>query len=270
MTDHEPPLDSARLVFIGGLHRSGTTALGRMLAAHPSVSGFEDTDAEEDEGQHLQSVYAPAIRHGGPGRFAKSSAAHLTELDGADADSARRGLTEAWRPYWDLERPVLVEKSPPNMIMGRYLESIFPGSALVVIVRHPIVVALSTKKWAPRTSLSQLVEHWFVAHDLLRADAQRLDRLHVLRYEDLIAEPDSTLASVAEFIGLDGTVDPGLLDASRSSRYLDTWAAMTDGGYLDQRRHTKILDRYGSRIEEWGYSGTDLTERADWSFQGLR
>ena len=68
-----------RLVFVGGLHRIGTTPLARCLAAHPQISGFEHTGVEEDEGQHLQTVYPPARAHGGPGRFALSAAAHLTE-----------------------------------------------------------------------------------------------------------------------------------------------------------------------------------------------
>ena len=31
--------------------------LARMLAEHPEVSGFADTGAPADEGQHLQDVY---------------------------------------------------------------------------------------------------------------------------------------------------------------------------------------------------------------------
>ena len=53
MTDH-------RLVFVGGLHRSGTTPLTRCLAAHAQISGFAHTGVEEDEGQHLQTVHPPA------------------------------------------------------------------------------------------------------------------------------------------------------------------------------------------------------------------
>jgi hypothetical protein len=49
-----------RLVFVGGLHRSGTTLLGRLIAQHPDVSGFAETGVPADEGQHLLSVYPTA------------------------------------------------------------------------------------------------------------------------------------------------------------------------------------------------------------------
>ena len=49
-----------RFVFLAGLHRSGTTLLARLLAAHPEVSGFSGTGAPADEGQLLQSVYPAA------------------------------------------------------------------------------------------------------------------------------------------------------------------------------------------------------------------
>ena len=58
-----------QLVFVGGLHRSGTSLVHRCLAGHPRVSGFRDTGVWEDEGQHLQTVYRPAAAHGGPGQI---------------------------------------------------------------------------------------------------------------------------------------------------------------------------------------------------------
>ena len=58
----QPPLAPAgqQLVFVGGLHRSGTSLVHRCLAEHPSASGFRNTGVWEDEGQHLQTVYLPA------------------------------------------------------------------------------------------------------------------------------------------------------------------------------------------------------------------
>ena len=57
-------------VFVGGLHRSGTSLLARSLEAHPSVSGFRGTGVPEDEGRRMQSVYPAGNRLGGAGRFA--------------------------------------------------------------------------------------------------------------------------------------------------------------------------------------------------------
>ena len=81
-------------MFVGGLHRSGTTLLGRCMSEHPQVSGFSGTGATEDEGQHLQTVYRAANEHGGPGRFGFDPAAHLTEDSPLVSDESRRLLLE--------------------------------------------------------------------------------------------------------------------------------------------------------------------------------
>ena len=59
MTD----LDPARLVFVGGLHRSGTTPFAKVLGEHPEVSGLVNTGVRKDEGQHLQPVYPLSLIH---------------------------------------------------------------------------------------------------------------------------------------------------------------------------------------------------------------
>ena len=107
MTDARS-VGSERLVLVAGLHRSGTTALARVLAGHPEVSGFNGTPAKEDEGQHLQDVYPAARANGGAGQFAFAAGSHLTEASPlATAANAQRLLAQ-WAPYWDLDRRYLL------------------------------------------------------------------------------------------------------------------------------------------------------------------
>ena len=53
--------DDHTLLFVGGLHHSGTTLLTRALRQHPAISGLRGTGVPEDEGQHLQSVIPAAV-----------------------------------------------------------------------------------------------------------------------------------------------------------------------------------------------------------------
>src|SRR6516164_3214081 len=103
------------LVFIGGLHRSGTSILHECLREHPRASGFRETGVPEDEGQHLQSVYPPAKVHGGPGKFGFHREAYLTESSLLVSDANREKLLCDWKKYWDITKATLLEKSPPNL-----------------------------------------------------------------------------------------------------------------------------------------------------------
>lgn len=248
-----------QLVFIGGLHRSGTTPLARTLSAHPDVSGFENTGAEEDEGQHLQDLIPPAARFGGPGRFARNPASRLDESSALNTPDAADRLLAAWGPYWDLERRFLVEKSPPNLVRMRFLQALFPDASFVIIMRHPVIVSLSTKKWAPRTSYAALFENWFSGHDTMMQDAPSIRRLLVLRYEELVGRPSETLGRVADFLGLDGTIPTDRIQTGRSSSYERTWTGWSNStNPLLRRRYRQLVEAFGGRALRYGYRLDDL------------
>jgi hypothetical protein len=248
------------------LHRSGTTPVARILAAHPEISGLTDTGVSEDEGQHLQTVYPKIRAHGGMGRFANAAAAHLTATSPLVTDENAESLRRAWSRYWDLDKRFLLEKSPSNMIMGGFLQALFPGSALLVVVRHPIAVALAMQKWNPlivarngrrRTSLAGLVRHWLRAHELLRQDAHELRRLHVVRYEDLVANRDAEFSRIARFLELSQPIDASSLRTGINNEYQHAWDRL--GSRLRTRRIRRTIEqRFGKAVGEYGYDIDDL------------
>lgn len=212
-------------VFVGGLHRSGTSLFAEILGRHADISSLSGTGVFMEEGQHVQDVYPSDEVHGGPGRFGLDEEAHLTEDWSADplADGVR--LREAWAPYWDLSRSFLVEKSPPNLIRSRFLQAAFPGACFIFLVRHPVVSSLAVQKWS-MTSLFSLVTHWIKCHELMRADAAFLERALLLPYEHLVQAPSAALRDVARFLGVDDLdrVPVDDIRPSANDRYESAWS----------------------------------------------
>ena len=168
----ETSIDSSRLVFVAGLHRSGTTPLARLLAAHPEISGFDEHRGQGGRGPAPAGrlPVGAAVRRGRPLRL-RPALPPDRELPAGDARRTHQRLLDQWAPHWDLDRRLLLEKSPPNLVMTRFLQALYPEARFVVVVRHPVVVALSTQKWAgPLAGLAPLLEHWVRAHETFLAD----------------------------------------------------------------------------------------------------
>jgi hypothetical protein len=99
-------------------------------------------------------------------------------------------------------------------------------------VRHPLVTALATTKFQTtklmrltfrRPPLFDIVRHWTVAHRVLLDDLPSVEHVHVLRWEDLCANPSGVLHDIADFIGVDDRFDVPRLDPAVDDRYLANW-----------------------------------------------
>lgn len=211
-----------KLVFIGGLHRSGTSLLHRMMQEHPDVSGFSNTGVPEDEGQHLQGVYPPAKLFGGAGKFCFDPEARLNEASPLVDNNNTNQLWRQWSRFWDLDKAVLVEKSPPNLIRTRFLQALFPEAYFVVVVRHPVSVAFATQKWS-HTTIPSLLLHWQHAYRIFLKDKASLNRIHIIRYEDLVACPEEVLGNLYRFLGISTYATGQSVSADVDKKYMLQW-----------------------------------------------
>jgi Sulfotransferase family len=179
-------------------------------------------------------------------------------------------LWQAWAPHWDLERPVLLEKSPPNLLRTRFLQALFPDSShFVVVVRHPIAVAYATKRWSriatwipPQASrrlhqlqapLGALLRHWVEAHEQFLADASALENVCLVRYEDLVTDPAGEMQGVFRFLGLEPVSRDWEVKRGLNERYLQRWHARaqsrTGRAYLG-----RLARDFEDRVRPFGYS----------------
>lgn len=232
------------------------------------MSGFRNTGAPHDEGQHLQDVFPTARAHGGPGRFALDPAARLDEHSAlATADAAER-LFAQWSRYWDLDRPVLIEKSPPNLIRTRFLQELYPDARFLVIVRHPAITALATRKLSTNRLMRRLhrapalpgiLDHWFAAHRALASDLPHLRRRRVIRWEELTAAPGQVLAEVSSFLGVSPDVPAPALDPRVDGAYRAEWQALLSA---DNRPGESLRRAVSSHAADAATFGYDLADPA--------
>lgn len=260
-TDHGTDDGRHSFVFVGGLHRSGTTLIANTLSEHPAISGLEGTGVPEDEGQHLQSVFPIALDMGGFGRFGFSDDAHMTEASRLVSPDTRDRLFTAWAPYWDLEKPILLEKSPPNLLKMRFLHALFPDSYFVIVLRHPLAVTYATQRMSRRWKRFDVhthIKHWLTCYEAALLDAIHLHRVAAVRYEDFIKDPGAELARLYAWLGLPPQPPGSEVRSGLNEAYFERWFA--DRWNPVKRRYTAYIGReFDRRTGRFGYGLSDAS-----------
>ncbi|RVV99451.1 sulfotransferase [Mesobaculum littorinae] len=234
-----------RYVFVGGLHRSGTSLAARLLGALPGVAAITGAPVPENEGVYLQGAIPHTARDGAPMHFATDPAQHLVEGCRWDRLETRVRLVADWDPWFaqdpgrDQGPPLWrVEKSPVNLTRGRLYQQLFPMSQQVFVIRHPQVVAAAVAKWVDRP-VEDLLDHWIAAHTQMEADLDYLHAALVLRYEDVVRDPSQAMAMLAAYLDVPGGT--ALPEQVRD-------------GNADYPCDTALRDNQRAAAARWGYA----------------
>ncbi len=207
--------------FIFGSGRNGSTLLARLLNNHsqlflpPEQFALPYTIAD----WHLLGMGAwPSYVRKQLARYqAKNQNWTLTETDFSEIErilstcpKEQRGPEEVFHSVFQYysektkSGAIFGDHSPLSTIFYKYVSHTFPHSKFVFLIRHPFDVISSYKKIKDNPASNPNYAAWkwnnsINAYDYLKS----LDRtVFLVRYEDLVTSPKTTLNSVLDFLSV--------------------------------------------------------------------
>lgn len=245
---------TGRYVFVGGLHRTGTSLVARLIGHHPDVREITGSPAPENEGCYLQGAIAHTARHGRPAHFATDPQQHHIEGSRFDRLDVRIRMESDWGRWFEAGGAWRVEKSPVNLTRMRLYQQLFPLSQFVIVLRHPEAMAAAMAKWTDQPP-ADLIDHALDAYARMEADLPYLHAAFVLRYEDLVADPDGMTARLHHFLDLP--------PAAPAEPVID--------GNLAYRATARLSPGQALKATHWGYApGLDVQPFDPWLAHPLR
>ena len=274
-------MSSDRPVFVVGCPRSGTTLLSLMIHAHPRL-------AIPPETRFLTRVWRRRHRFGDlttrkqRRRLARActNGSRLAHL-GLDPKQTRKAMLAGpptigsyfgtvfaefaraqGKARWGDKRPIYYQEVD-------VLLRLFPDAQFVHLVRdgRAAVASLTQMPWWPYDSVGAMAT-WSHAEWCSRRNTRRLpsDTYHLVRYEDLVAEPEAVLRELCAF--LDEEFDEAMLEPARVRDVVpDTkhWHAN-----LDRDVSTDRVAAWRTQLRSWevGLIETVLRRKlARWGYQ---
>ncbi|GAC1398049.1 MAG: sulfotransferase [Chloroflexota bacterium] len=200
MRDESIPSDMRSPIFIGGMHRSGTSLIQTLLNRHPHIasgpeSRFLKSETFLEFHSYLEALWMHRLDSYGFGR--------------GELDRAVASILDTFFTRYQLQKGKQrwAEKTTKNILRIDYLFRLFPQAQFVHMIRDPRDVHCSV-----RTRASGRAPHWarFSAIDTARDWVRRTEhglqwRAQPLRYleilyEQLVQQPASTMQLVLRFL----------------------------------------------------------------------
>lgn len=187
--------DPEKWVFIIGCYNSGTTLLHKLLSAHPEIGSMPN------EGQFYTDQLPGGAKFNLPRLWAlKPDLFYIKETSKPPIDVRKLKRQWAWF-YNDRSKKVLIEKTILNSARSRWLQKNFKNSYFIIIFRNGYAVAEGIHR-KEKHEIGVAALQWSVSNEILLKDMEYLQKKHVLKYEELVADPVNSLKSITDFLGL--------------------------------------------------------------------
>jgi Sulfotransferase family len=238
-----PPVDGPRPLIVTTLGRTGSTWCVWMLQSHPEIVAHSPFENDARVGTYwmsvLQTLSDPTsyLRQVFPGDTIDKDwwAGHEADIPSRLNDAALSGWLADSRVYelalscreriesfyefladqQGKQASFFVEKFLPRQVPADLLRELYPGAAEVVLVRDLrdvfcSILAFNRKRGYAAFGREEVgsddeyIDTVRRSGEALHAHMTEKGReTHLLRYEDLIREPEATLEPLLEFVGLD-------------------------------------------------------------------
>jgi hypothetical protein len=177
-----------KYIFITVPNACGSTLWEYLLATSPNASKLPN------EGHNVKGV-AGNIPRQGTGQWAL----HTGDVMNSSAypwDMIKR----IWHDLWDMNKMVLIEKSPPNVIRANLLQYQFVPSKFLLSIRDPYVFSESmTWRFKQKYNVKENAENWVAIARYQMENEKRLKDWLLIRYEDLADDPVAACDKVIEW-----------------------------------------------------------------------
>lgn len=203
-------------IFVFGCCNSGTKILWQALKEHKDLSG------PSIEGQDLAGLPDSMGHYIGDATFRLWAhpqfklCYYATENDYNAEDAAK--IKEVYSKYL-VPGTRFITKSPADTLRARLIQVYFPDAYFVAIVRNGYAVSegiVRKRKYDPErpqysglfTTIDEAAEQWFRANTIIVSHQKFLKNYIIVRYEDLVQNPEDVLFSILDFCGLDNNDFP--------------------------------------------------------------
>ena len=188
-------------IFVVGLPRSGTTLVERILGSHPDVK-----DAGELQDFPIEMVKQVKVASKGGQLTKLETVAASTQIDFSALGGA---YMQAVMPRIGVTKH-FVDKLPLNYLNLGVIARALPNAKIVLLVRNPMdscfamFKTLFAEAYPFSYSLNDLGVYYVAWRQLMMHwKALLKDRLHIVRYETLVTETETTVRDLIAHCGLE-------------------------------------------------------------------